>query len=105
MELGAMRCSVTAPACQGCPLSATCAWLAAGRPAGPPRRPAQRWQGTDRQIRGEIMAVLRASRTPVSEHELLAGRGDLERRRRCLGSLIEVGLAVRSGRRRYALPD
>ena len=40
MELGALICTATRPACERCPVSQRCAWVAAGRPAwaGPPRK-------------------------------------------------------------------
>ncbi len=40
MELGALVCTAASPRCGACPVAAHCAWLAAGRPAEPPRRPA-----------------------------------------------------------------
>jgi len=112
MELGALRCTVTSPICRGCPLSATCAWLAAGRPSGPPRRAGQTWHGTDRQMRGRIMAVLREADGPVSEAELrpvtpAAGADGAQHAaqwRRCLDSLLADGLAVRDGTGLIALP-
>jgi A/G-specific adenine glycosylase len=107
MELGALRCTVTSPACQGCPLADTCAWLAAGRPAGPPRKPAQAWHGTDRQVRGSIMAMLRDSDHALPEAELrpglLAGH-DPGQWQRCLDSLLADGLAVRDEAGRIGLP-
>ncbi|WP_349827195.1 A/G-specific adenine glycosylase [Brevibacterium litoralis] len=60
MELGAVVCTSRNPACDTCPLAAHCGWLAAGRPAAPARKPrTQAWAGTDRQLRGAIMKVLR----------------------------------------------
>ena len=43
-----------------CPIAAQCAWRLAGKPAhdGPPRR-GQTYAGTDRQVRGRLLAVLR----------------------------------------------
>jgi A/G-specific adenine glycosylase len=112
MELGALRCTVASPGCAGCPLSASCAWLAAGSPAGPPRRPAQAWHGTDRQMRGRIMALLRDGDGPVAEQVLrpagpaaIGGeQRDASQWRRCLDSLLADGLAVRAGNGLIALP-
>lgn len=61
MELGALVCTSRSPACERCPVAAHCAWLAAGRPADPAaqQKRAQAWEGTDRQLRGAIMRVLR----------------------------------------------
>lgn len=60
MELGALVCTARKPSCGTCPLAADCAWLKAGRPAaaGAPKK-TQAWAGTDRQLRGAIMSLLR----------------------------------------------
>ena len=67
MELGALVCTANSPKCSACPVVSMCAWVRAGRPEydGPARR-VQRFAGTDRQVRGRIMAALRESRDPVS---------------------------------------
>ena len=61
MELGALVCTAKNPLCEQCPVSADCAFLAAGRPGlGEKRtRPRQRFQGTDRQVRGIVLKALR----------------------------------------------
>ncbi|NYI69409.1 A/G-specific adenine glycosylase [Spelaeicoccus albus] len=69
MELGALVCTARTPRCDDCPLRTDCAWLRAGRPAAEtPGRPRQAWHGTDRQLRGAIMAVLRAGGPVVLEN-------------------------------------
>lgn len=62
MELGAVICTAKSPLCESCPLSDSCAFFAAGRPGLGERRtrPRQRFQGTDRQVRGLILQALRA---------------------------------------------
>lgn len=66
MELGALVCTARAPRCDECPLRPDCAWVRAGMPADDaPVRPKQAWHGTDRQLRGAIMAVLRSDESPV----------------------------------------
>jgi A/G-specific adenine glycosylase len=74
MELGALVCTARSPRCVECPLLDRCAWVAAGRPEDEHahRRRTQAWHGTDRQVRGRIMAHLR--RLPDG---LTAGRQDL----------------------------
>src|SRR5262249_10113250 len=71
MELGALVCTAASPRGGDSPVAAHCAWRPAGRPAydGPPRR-SQAWQGTDRQCRGRLMAVLREADGPVRRERL-----------------------------------
>jgi A/G-specific adenine glycosylase len=76
MELGAVVCTARSPRCNECPLLDQCAWVAAGRPEPHYVPKGQAWAGTDRQVRGAIMAVLRQARTPVPR-ELLLGSVDL----------------------------
>jgi len=61
MELGALVCTPRSPDCDTCPIRDACAWRAAGYPAyeGPRRRAAPRFEGSDRQLRGRVMALLR----------------------------------------------
>lgn len=105
MELGALVCTATSPACAACPLREQCAWVRAGSPAydGPPRR-AQAWAGTDRQCRGRLMAVLREALGAVHVSSLEAAWGPTEQRERCLAGLLADGLAVQVGPETYALP-
>lgn len=106
MELGALICTVQKPDCGACPLAPRCTWRAAGYPAGPPRRPAQRWHGTDRKVRGEILAALRHTETPLTEDELRS-RGSsysVVQWERCLASLLADGLAARDDLGRISLP-
>jgi A/G-specific adenine glycosylase len=109
MELGALICTADSPGCARCPLAPGCAWRAAGYPPGPPRRrPAQRWHGTDRQVRGQIMAVLRSADEPLAEAELATRTasyaGDPVQWQRCLDSLLADGLAARDGNGHVRLP-
>src|SRR5690606_4623139 len=67
MELGALVCTARSPKCAECPVAHLCAWRAAGYPADEHagRRRTQEWHGTDRQVRGRIMALLRDAVGPV----------------------------------------
>ncbi|HEX7323327.1 MAG TPA: A/G-specific adenine glycosylase [Mycobacterium sp.] len=105
MELGATVCSARSPRCGSCPLSA-CRWREAGYPAAAgPRRPAQRYAGTDRQARGRLLDVLRASDFPVNRAQLdLAWPVDATQRDRALASLLADGLVVQTAGGRFALP-
>ncbi|WP_342038581.1 A/G-specific adenine glycosylase [Brevibacterium ammoniilyticum] len=60
MEFGALVCTARNPNCDGCPLAEVCAWNRSGRPASAVRPKTQKWAGTDRQLRGAIMDVLKA---------------------------------------------
>jgi A/G-specific adenine glycosylase len=105
MELGALVCTARAPRCGDCPLTATCAWRLAGRPAhdGPPRR-GQAWHGTDRQARGALLAVLRGSHSPVGPAALAAAVPEEQQRARCLDSLVADGLVEPLEHGRFRLP-
>lgn len=104
MELGATVCTARSPKCGLCPLE-SCAWRAAGYPGGtaPPRR-AQRYAGTDRQVRGKLLDVLRGSATPVRRAQLdVVWLVDTAQRDRCLDSLLVDGLVEQTADGRFAL--
>jgi A/G-specific adenine glycosylase len=105
MELGALVCTATSPSCQTCPVVTRCVWVRAGRPAydGPPRR-VQKFAGTDRQVRGRIMAVLRASAGSVGRPAIEAAWDDALQRERALDGLVADGLVELVGEDRYGLP-
>jgi A/G-specific adenine glycosylase len=105
MELGALVCTATGPACARCPVADLCAWRAAGYPAyDGPKRVAQTWAGTDRQCRGRLLAVLRDSEGPVHRSRLDAAWAQESQRLRCLASLVADQLVVAAGPETYALP-
>lgn len=61
MELGALVCTARSPQCEQCPLAIQCQWRALGYPvdqATLPRRQA-RYEGSDRQVRGVVLRLLR----------------------------------------------
>jgi A/G-specific adenine glycosylase len=105
MELGALVCTAARPRCGDCPVADQCAWRAAGHPAydGPPRR-GQAWAGTDRQCRGRLLGVVRDAEGEVSQDRLDAAWSEELQRARCLASLVEDGLVVRTAAGRFALP-
>jgi A/G-specific adenine glycosylase len=98
MELGALVCTARSPRCEACPLHDRCAWRLAGSPAydGPPRR-VQAFAGTDRQVRGLLMAVLRDRPGPAGAEELAGVWADGEQRDRALAGLVTDGLVVADG--------
>ncbi|MFS3127217.1 A/G-specific adenine glycosylase [Nocardioides sp. Bht2] len=104
MELGALVCTASSPRCEACPIAESCAWVAADKPAwaGPPRK-AQTYAGTDRQVRGRLLAVLRDAPGAVPKSRLDIVWSLEEQRERALRSLLDDGLLVRDGDL-YALP-
>ncbi|ULE35103.1 A/G-specific adenine glycosylase [Mycobacterium sp. IDR2000157661] len=104
MELGATVCTARAPRCGLCPLSG-CAWRSRGFPASDtPARRVQRYAGTDRQVRGRLLDVLRNNTSPVTRAELdVAWLTDTAQRDRALGSLLVDGLVEQTADGRFAL--
>ena len=105
MELGALVCTARAPRCEQCPLHAGCSWLALGRPelAAPVRRP-QAFAGTDRQVRGRLLEVLRGSADPVHAEVLAQAWDEPVQRARALDGLVSDGLVDPLPDGRYGLP-
>ena len=134
MELGALVCTAVGPRCGDCPVARECAWLAAGRPgmggeaagldgaaaktgaiavAGPSgvsgasgaaRRRTQKYEGTDRQCRGRVLAVLRATDDPVRRADFEAVWSEQAQLDRALDGLVADGLVDPLPDGRFALP-
>src|ERR671916_2282731 len=105
MELGAVVCTARRPRCVDCPVAGDCAWIRAGKPAGTGSgRSVQRFAGTDRQVRGLLLDVLRATAVPVPRARLDAVWVDATQRDRCLGSLLVDGLVEQTVDGCFALP-
>lgn len=77
MELGALVCTARAPKCSACPVRERCAWRAAGEPPPSYTPKGQAWHGTDRQVRGAVMAVLRLADAPVPAEMFQQAPADL----------------------------
>jgi A/G-specific adenine glycosylase len=105
MELGAVVCTAARPRCEQCPVAASCRWRLAGFPAydGPRARP-QKFVGTDRQVRGRLLDVLRADPDPVAGSRLDVAWAEPVQRERALASLVRDGLVVTLDDGRFALP-
>ncbi len=91
MELGATFCTARAPSCDGCPAAPWCA--SRGRVVVAPRAArggAQRFEATDRWLRGRIVAALAAG-------EPLPGAIEPARLERALAGLQRDGLVERDG--------
>jgi A/G-specific adenine glycosylase len=93
MELGAIVCTARSPRCVSCPFEPACAWRQSGAPPadGPTRRP-QRYAGTDRQVRGLLLEVLRHATGPVPRQRLDTVWADDVQRARALSGLVDDGL-------------
>ncbi|NLT25907.1 MAG: A/G-specific adenine glycosylase [Microbacteriaceae bacterium] len=111
MELGALVCTARAPRCPECPIRGRCEWRGAGFPAAertPRRQP--RFEGSDRQRRGRVLAALRADPGGVELDRLAERLGlarlvpdeldaETARHRAAADSLVADGLAEREGGR------
>jgi A/G-specific adenine glycosylase len=107
MELGALVCTAASPRCDGCPVAGDCGWLAAGRPAPPDgvaRRRTQKYDGTDRQCRGRLLAVLRAADGPVRRADIDVAWPTRAQLDRALDGLVADGLVDPLADGRFALP-
>lgn len=96
MELGAIICTARRPDCSICPVRDACAWKRAGFPEthGPKKVIQKKFTGSDRQVRGLVLALLRRNddRDGVdlqSVHELWPDAAQLER---AVAGLIRDGL-------------
>lgn len=90
MELGALICTARTPRCGECPVLDDCAWVAAGMPQGQAPK-GQSYEGTDRQCRGRILALLReGAAVPIMSLSGLGVPGQVER---CAAGLVADGLA------------
>jgi A/G-specific adenine glycosylase len=96
MELGATVCRPRAPRCHECPVRGGCAGPLPARPRR--RRPAERFEDSDRWARGRIVSALLGGRP------LPAGL-TAERRDRALAGLERDGLIVRGRDGSVSLPD
>jgi A/G-specific adenine glycosylase len=105
MELGALVCVAGAPRCGVCPVRDRCAWRLAGSPAhdGPARR-VQKFAGTDRQVRGKLLAVLREATGPVPGAVLDRVWHEPVQRARALDGLVADGLVEPLPHGAYRLP-
>ncbi len=96
MELGAIVCTARAPRCDSCPLASGCGWRDAGYPAylGPRVSVQKRFEGSDRQVRGIILAALRSSDIPAPRDELATLWPDRTQYDRALAGLLANGLVA-----------
>ncbi len=112
LDLGATVCVRRSPRCDDCPIRSRCAWARAGfaeedpagRSAGAPTRQA-RFDGSDRQGRGRLVAALGSGDVPVDDAARAMGwPDDAARASRVVADLVRDGLVVED-RGMLALPD
>jgi A/G-specific adenine glycosylase len=102
LDLGAQYCRAS-PRCDSCPLASACRWnLEGGEDPAPLSAAVSRrqpvFEGSDRQVRGNILGLLRrddASLTAVVSHVAPEDRSRVER---IVADLVEDGLVERAGR-------
>ncbi|WP_193509858.1 A/G-specific adenine glycosylase [Cryobacterium sp. BB736] len=106
MELGALVCTARSPRCDDCPIAGHCAWRAAGRPAysGPRAAVQKKFEGSDRQVRGLIVAALRQADGLVQHSDLAGLWPDATQFERALRGLLADGLATGTAASGYRLP-
>jgi len=106
MELGAIICTARAPRCEVCPIAAQCAWRSAGYPAyqGTRRAVQKKYEGSDRQVRGLILAALRDRSGAIPGTMIDDLWPDAQQRGRALDGLLSDGLVVGSPDDGYSLP-
>ncbi len=111
LDVGAGFCRPRNPECRSCPVSTRCAWNRARRPEPDPAvtsaavsRPQGRFEGSDRQGRGRLVAALRLGTVASSELAPVMGwPDDPERAVGVADGLVAEGLVIRDGSR-YRLP-
>lgn len=107
MELGALVCTARNPQCEACPIRATCAWRTAGYPEyeGAVKARQKKYEGSDRQVRGAILAVLRAAPSAVHRSAIDDAWPDAAGRGRALEGLLQDGLVVLEESDIFGLPS
>ena len=99
MELGAVVCTSRTARCELCPLAQLCAWRAAGYPDTGDKRPKQaKYEGSDRQARGAVLAVLRSTHgSGVLVDAIIPEWPDADQRDRAMLTLLADGLIETDG--------
>ena len=103
MDLGAQVCTKRDPCCGDCPVTQWCAWAGfdshdpADRSAGVSTRQA-RFEGSDRQARGRLLAALSDGPLPMERAAAVMGlEDDAARAQRLVAELIAESLVSAAG--------
>jgi A/G-specific adenine glycosylase len=102
LDLGATVCVARSPRCGECPIRPMCAWAVAGHPDPDPSvgsagvsGPQSRFEGSDRQGRGRLVAALRRAPVPVTAAAQVMGWStEPDRAERVASGLVGEGLVV-----------
>jgi A/G-specific adenine glycosylase len=102
LDLGATFCRAT-PRCEICPVVKACRWRREGGRDPAPHsagvsRPQSKFEGSDRQVRGRILAALRSTEQTATQLQSGMEASDTPHFTNILQSLISDGLVERVGR-------
>ena len=99
LDLGSMICKSKNPACERCPIHTSCSWKGVG--ADPAKGSAgvsgtqSKFEGSDRQGRGKLVAALRTKSVSKKElPEVMGWPTDPERAERVASTVVSDGLAI-----------
>jgi A/G-specific adenine glycosylase len=96
MEFGALICTANSPKCDECFLAQECVWLIAGKPISEHKKVKQaKFEGSDRQCRGQILGHLRENQSATSK-QLLALWNDEQQSNKAISSLLKDRLIVQN---------
>jgi A/G-specific adenine glycosylase len=105
MEFGALVCTSRNPLCDQCKIASNCAWKLAGYPASTVVKKTAKFEGTDRQVRGRMMKILKDSNKAVDKAAFAQCSVDAKQRNRALDSLITDGLIEVTRTGKFRLPN
>lgn len=93
LDLGATVCTKRSPRCDVCPLAKSCAWRGEGDDPALHPKPQSRFEGSDRQGRGRLVAALRLGTVRLDELPIVMGwPDDPDRALRVARTLVDDGL-------------
>lgn len=103
LDLGAQYCR-SKPRCTSCPLARSCRWNLEGGPDPAPlsaavSRRQSSFEGSDRQVRGRVLGLLRRGDASLSAVGAHVATTDPARLERIIADLVADGLVERAGRR------
>lgn len=97
LDLGATVCTKRTPACERCPVVAHCGWQNTGDDPALHPKAQSRFEGSDRQGRGRLVAALRSGKVsaePANLAKVMGWPDDPERALRVAKTLVDDGLLI-----------